>query len=149
MAGNMDSELLLKFIGYFPDYLLALSRALFVDNLCGAGWKTRHQHARRFVLGQETNSQVSAPPPAPVAKSGKTGPRFMISCNRLSRRKTTPGCVTNYRRMAFILIPIVIHNLRSLQQEKNALLLEWYWATSTSFASFRVAGTGLRKINLR
>ena len=24
----MDSELLLKFIGYFPDYLLALSRTL-------------------------------------------------------------------------------------------------------------------------
>ena len=28
MVGNMDSELLLKFIGYFPDYLLALSRTL-------------------------------------------------------------------------------------------------------------------------
>ena len=28
MAGNMDSELLLKFIGYFPDYLPALSRTL-------------------------------------------------------------------------------------------------------------------------
>ena len=28
MAGNKDSELLLKFIGYFPDYLLALSRTL-------------------------------------------------------------------------------------------------------------------------
>ena len=26
MAGNMDSDLLLKFIGYFPDYLSALSR---------------------------------------------------------------------------------------------------------------------------
>ena len=35
----MDSELLLKFIGYFPDYLSALSRTLFVfflflDYLC-------------------------------------------------------------------------------------------------------------------
>ena len=28
MAGNMDSEHLLKFIGYFPDYLSALSRTL-------------------------------------------------------------------------------------------------------------------------
>ena len=28
MAGNMDSELLLKFIRYFPDYLSALSRTL-------------------------------------------------------------------------------------------------------------------------
>ena len=32
----MDSELLLKFIRYFPDYLSALSRKLsrFLDNLC-------------------------------------------------------------------------------------------------------------------
>ena len=32
----MDSQLLLKFIGYFPDYLSALSRTftLFLDNLC-------------------------------------------------------------------------------------------------------------------
>ena len=33
----MDSELLLKFIGYFADYLSALSRTLlrfFLDNLC-------------------------------------------------------------------------------------------------------------------
>ena len=33
----MDSELLLKFIGYFPDYLSALSSSrftLFLDNLC-------------------------------------------------------------------------------------------------------------------
>ena len=32
----MDSELLLKFIGYFPDYLSALSRTLYavLDNLC-------------------------------------------------------------------------------------------------------------------
>ena len=28
MAGNTDFELLLKFIGYFPDYLSALSRTL-------------------------------------------------------------------------------------------------------------------------
>ena len=28
MAGNMGSELLLKFIGYFPDYLSALWRTL-------------------------------------------------------------------------------------------------------------------------
>ena len=28
MAGNMDSEFLLEFIGYFPDYLFALSRTL-------------------------------------------------------------------------------------------------------------------------
>ena len=28
MAGNMESELLLKFIGHFPDYLSALSRTL-------------------------------------------------------------------------------------------------------------------------
>ena len=28
MAYNMESELLLKFIEYFPDYLLALSRTL-------------------------------------------------------------------------------------------------------------------------
>ena len=28
MAGNMDSELLLKFIGFFPDHLSALSRTL-------------------------------------------------------------------------------------------------------------------------
>ena len=36
MAGNMDSELFLKFIRYFPDYLSALSRTLlrFFDNLC-------------------------------------------------------------------------------------------------------------------
>ena len=37
MAGNMDSELLLKFIGYFPDYLLALLCRLlcfFLDTLC-------------------------------------------------------------------------------------------------------------------
>ena len=37
MAGNMDSELLSKFIGYFPDYLSALSRTLlrfFLNNLC-------------------------------------------------------------------------------------------------------------------
>ena len=27
----MDSELLLKFIGYFPDYLSALSRMLVLD----------------------------------------------------------------------------------------------------------------------
>ena len=35
--GIMDFELLLKFIGYFSDYLAALSRALFtcfLDNLC-------------------------------------------------------------------------------------------------------------------
>ena len=30
----MDSELLLKFIGCFPDYLLPLSCTLFFDNLC-------------------------------------------------------------------------------------------------------------------
>ena len=28
MAGNLDSERLLKFIGYFPDYLSALFRTL-------------------------------------------------------------------------------------------------------------------------
>ena len=28
MAGNMDSEIVLKFIGYFSDYLSALSRTL-------------------------------------------------------------------------------------------------------------------------
>ena len=28
MSGNMDSELLLKFIGYFPDNLSAMSRTL-------------------------------------------------------------------------------------------------------------------------
>ena len=30
----MDSEHLLKIIGYFPDYLSALSRTLLLDNLC-------------------------------------------------------------------------------------------------------------------
>ena len=40
MAGNMDSELLLKFIGYFPDYVLALSQTLLC---CIQGEKTLEQ----------------------------------------------------------------------------------------------------------
>ena len=37
MAGIMDFELLLKFIGYFLDYLWALSRTLFSDNFVETG----------------------------------------------------------------------------------------------------------------
>ena len=67
MAGNMDSELLLKFIWYFPDYLLVLSRTLLrflLDNLCRNSckhqWNTRWAFARKRDTFTRENNILSS-----------------------------------------------------------------------------------------
>ena len=56
MAGNMDSELLLKFIGYFPDYLSAL-----LHTLLWFFWTTFVETAVNVVFTWSNKSQAIAP----------------------------------------------------------------------------------------